>query len=254
MVEVVYQKGDGKKYKGQEDITKVTVASDVDEIAEYAFYRCRNLTEFNFGDSKVTKIGRSALHSTVITKIKLPDTLKVIGSWAFSKTNLTEVEINAEKIEGNTFCDCQSLVKVVLKEGITTVETNAFDGCPNISTFIWADSVKEVGYSVFRGCDKLHELAGSKDQEKIIEYLKSFTPLIELCSQKDPKKDPKRDIWKSIARKRSPPDDRDWTDLQKSDDAEDKALVKQVKQADKAKLKVDIKKILDENSEASKME
>ena len=49
MVEVVYQKGDGKKYAGRKDITKVTVASDVDEIAQFAFDECRNLTEFNFG-------------------------------------------------------------------------------------------------------------------------------------------------------------------------------------------------------------
>ena len=52
MVEVVYQKGDGGKYKGRGDITKVTVASDVDEIAAHAFFGCSNLAEFNFGDSK----------------------------------------------------------------------------------------------------------------------------------------------------------------------------------------------------------
>ncbi|GMH76789.1 hypothetical protein TrST_g11395 [Triparma strigata] len=124
MVEVVYQKGDGQKYRGRKDITKVVVASDVDEIAEYAFSGCSNVTEFNFGD---------------------------------------KIEINVEMIINYTFYDCNNLVKVVLKEGVTTVESEAFSGCPNISTFIWPDSVKEVGDGVFQGCDKLHELAGSKD-------------------------------------------------------------------------------------------
>ncbi|GMH95099.1 hypothetical protein TrVE_jg10324 [Triparma verrucosa] len=146
MVEVVYQKGDGQKYRGRKDITKVVVASDVDEIAEYAFSGCSSVTEFNFGD---------------------------------------KIEINVEMINNYTFYDCNNLVKVVLKEGVTTVESEAFSGCPNISTFIWPDSVKEVGDGVFQGCDKLHELAGSKDQEKVIEYLKkvtkSMTPLMKLC-------------------------------------------------------------------------
>ncbi|GMH89172.1 hypothetical protein TL16_g11375 [Triparma laevis f. inornata] len=183
MVEVVYQKGDGKKYKGRKDITKVVVASDVDEVAKEAFQHCSNLTEFNFGDSKATKIGDHALQSTGITKIKLPDTLKAIGKYALSRTSLKEVEVNVEKINGSTFWECKNLVKVVLKEGVTTVESYAFKGCPNISTFIWADSVKEVGYNLFGNCDKLHEQAGSKDQEKIIEYLKSLlTPLMKLCA------------------------------------------------------------------------
>ena len=98
MVEVVYQKGDGTKYQGRKDITKVTVASDVDEIAAQAFRECSNVTEFNFGDSKVTKIGRSAFYETGITKIKLPDTLKEIESWAFARSKLKEIEVNAEKI------------------------------------------------------------------------------------------------------------------------------------------------------------
>ncbi|GMH60849.1 hypothetical protein TrST_g8740 [Triparma strigata] len=182
MVEVVYQKGDGKKYERRTDITKVTVASDVDEIAGHAFIGCSNLTEFNFGDSKVTKIGELGLHSTGITKIKLPDTLKeTLGAFSYSK--LKEIEVNVEKITVCTFFACKDLVKVVLKEGVTTVEKEAFLHCPNISTFIWSDSVKEVGDDVFKGCDKLHELAGSKDQEKVIEYLKSLlTPLMKLCA------------------------------------------------------------------------
>ena len=115
------------------------------------------MTEFNFGDSKVTKIGNAALCSTGITKIKLPDTLKEIGKSTFASSNLKEIEVNVKKIKEYTFYNCKDLVKVVLKEGVTTVEKEAFL-CPNISTFIWPDSVKEVGKDVFDGCDKLHEV------------------------------------------------------------------------------------------------
>ncbi|GMI11883.1 hypothetical protein TrVE_jg12519 [Triparma verrucosa] len=115
---------------------------------------------------------------------ELPDTLKEIGKSTFASSNLKEIEVNVKKIKEYTFYNCKDLVKVVLKEGVTTVEKEAFL-CPNISTFIWPDSVKEVGKDVFDGCDKLHELAGSKDQEKVIEYLKkvtkSMTPLMKLC-------------------------------------------------------------------------
>ncbi|GMH56060.1 hypothetical protein TrST_g3021 [Triparma strigata] len=168
MVKVVYQKGDGKKYNGREDITTVTVASDVDEIPEDAFYGCSNLTEFEFGDSKVTKIGDRAIQGTGITKIKLPDSLKVIERHVFWECiKLKEIEVNVEKIKDNTFYNCKDLVKVVLKEGVTTVESEVFDQCPNISRFIWPDSVKEVGDGVFQGCAKLHELAGSRIRRKL---------------------------------------------------------------------------------------
>ncbi|GMH83319.1 hypothetical protein TrVE_jg6476 [Triparma verrucosa] len=205
MVEVVYQKGDGEKYKRRGDITKVTVASDVDEIAAHAFRGCSNLTEFNFGDSEVTKIGREAFNSTSIAKIKLPDTLKEIGVGAFAFSKIKEVEVNVEKIEISSFLSCKDLVKVVL--GATTVKDKAFKGCLNISTFIWPDSVKEVGDNVFEGCDKLQELAGSKGQEKVIEYLKSLlTPLMKLCVN-----DGKLEDIKNILDKNSEAIKMDWS-------------------------------------------
>ena len=108
--------------------------------------------------TKVTKIGGAALERTGITKIKLPDSLKVIERWAFESSKLEEVEVNVGNIKDHTFCSCKDLVRVVLKEGVTKVDLEAFDGCTNISTFIWQDSVKEVGHSVFKGCDKLHEV------------------------------------------------------------------------------------------------
>ncbi|GMH97002.1 hypothetical protein TrST_g3464 [Triparma strigata] len=183
MVEVVYQKGDGGKYKGRGDITKVTVASDVDEIAAHAFFGCSNLAEFNFGDSKVTKIGGNALYRTGITKIKFPDSVKEIGWGVLADCkDLKFVEGKVGNIEGCDFATCPNLETVVLKEGVTEVGERVVNGGINISTFVWPDSVKIVGSHVFQGCDKLHELAGSKDQEKVIENLKSVTPLMRQCS------------------------------------------------------------------------
>ena len=72
------------------------------------------------------------------------------------------------------------------KEGVTTIGTYAFAGCPNLSTLVWPTSiitveVKLIELNVFKYCTKLRELAGSDRQDVIIAYLKSTTPLIELC-------------------------------------------------------------------------
>ncbi|GMH99417.1 hypothetical protein TrST_g8961 [Triparma strigata] len=183
MVEVVYQKEDGEKYKGREDITKVVVASDVDIIPSNAFRGCKNLVDFDFGGSKVSKIGSRAFYETGITKMKFPDSLKEIGLYAFAYSNLKEVEIKVEMIDEATFSNCHSLEKVILKEGVKSVKFEAFQNSKNITTFLWPDSVKEVGSDVFRGCDKLHELAKSSVQEEVIEHLKdsNLPPLVNLC-------------------------------------------------------------------------
>ena len=70
MVEITYKKGDGQKYKERKNITKVVIHRDVDEIGKHAFNECSNLTEIDWGDSKVTKIGLKAFRKTGLVKIK----------------------------------------------------------------------------------------------------------------------------------------------------------------------------------------
>ena len=76
---------------------------------------------------------------------------------------------------------CAKVETIVLKEGVTKIGGNAFYKCSNLSTVVWPESVTSVGNNVFEYCKKLDELAGSDNQDNVIVYLKSITPLMKLC-------------------------------------------------------------------------
>ncbi|GMI00319.1 hypothetical protein TrLO_g11359 [Triparma laevis f. longispina] len=174
----------GRSVGGGTDIAKVVIHRDVDEIEDRAFYECTNLTEIDWADSKVTKIGENAFRDTGLEKFSCPDSVKVVGWGTVARCNqLRRVGYKAEKIAEQTFCYCEQLETVILKEGVKTIERIAFKNYPYLSTCIWAKSIEEVGEDIFHGCTKLHELVGSNDQEKVIEYLNGMkgTPLMKLC-------------------------------------------------------------------------
>ncbi|GMI10096.1 hypothetical protein TrLO_g2347 [Triparma laevis f. longispina] len=176
-----YKKGDGQNWR--KDITQVVIHRDVDEIEGSAFYENNNLTEIDWGNSKVTTIGGNAFYKTGLKKFSCPDTVNVVGRAAVAQRKyLREVECNAKKLAKNAFASNKSLETVILQEGVKTIEQETFARSPKISTFIWADSVEGVGENIFKDSTKLHELAESGDQEKIIEYLKKcVSPLMKLC-------------------------------------------------------------------------
>ncbi len=58
-------------------------------------------------------------------------------------------------------------VKVVLPEGITTIESSLFEGCTFLSEFTIPASVTEIGASAFEGCSALSEIKIPANVKKI---------------------------------------------------------------------------------------
>lgn len=86
-----------------------TVPEGVEWIFDAAFFKCRELT-----------------------KVRLPMSLKTIGSGAFSEcTALTEITIpqGVESLSWSTFFNCSSLKTVRIPESMTTIESGAFQDC-----------------------------------------------------------------------------------------------------------------------------
>ena len=50
---------------------------------------------------------------------------------------------------------------------------DVFKGCPNLERINLPASVTDFGEDIFDGCIKLHELAGSSEQDDVIRYLLS---------------------------------------------------------------------------------
>ena len=178
----------GTYHSDDKTVKKVIIGAGVTKIPEFAFYRCSNLAEVDLGSCK--EIGDGAFKQTALREVFIPKSTEKIGRlgsdagvFAYcSKLQKVVFEGNNVKIIGACTFWGSSAEAIELKEGVTTIGRYAFADCFNLSTLVWPTSITTVEGGVFDRCAKLHELAGSKEQDDVITYLKSFiTPLMKLC-------------------------------------------------------------------------
>lgn len=96
---------------------------------------------------KVTQIGNSAFKGSILTGIKLPDTITTIDSLAFHS--------------------CQSLVEVEMKEGLKKIGNAVFYNCLSLYKMDFPDSLEHIGDNCFYSTPWLH-LQYNKDEDFII--------------------------------------------------------------------------------------
>ena len=106
-------------FKGQEELTNVTIPNTVKEIGSYAFYGCSNLNSVDIPDS-VTEIGDYAFYGCRnLTSIILPNSITKIGSKVFEF--------------------CSALTSITIPDSVTEIGDDAFYGCSNIK-HVWFNS------------------------------------------------------------------------------------------------------------------
>ena len=87
---------------------------------------------------KVTKIERYGFityMSSVLKRVKIPDTVTYIENGAFE--------------------DCSELVSVKLSSSLTSIGENTFYGCSKLASITIPEGVTEIGNQAFAGCNKL---------------------------------------------------------------------------------------------------
>ena len=97
-------------------------------------------------------------NKTSLTSVKLPKTLKKIGSYAFSGcSGLTSVTIpdSVTSIGDRAFQDCSSLTSVTIPDSVTSIPIQTFDGCSSLTSVTIPDGVTTIGSSAFNGCSSL---------------------------------------------------------------------------------------------------
>lgn len=111
-------------------LEKITFPKALKQIEQEGFSECHISGELVLPDSLIS-LGAGAFDVSPLTKVILPDSLKVIGDWAFRYcSNLQEVTFpkNLERIGQSAFYDCFRLPKAILK-GVTppTLESESFN-------------------------------------------------------------------------------------------------------------------------------
>jgi hypothetical protein len=101
-------------YQGTD--TKLTLPEGTTRVQCGAFYRENNANR-------------------TITSITMPDTVKVIGDYAFT--------------------DCLALTTVKLSANLTSIKRIAFNGCNLLTSITLPSTITEIGENAFRNCTSL---------------------------------------------------------------------------------------------------
>lgn len=174
---------------GCESITSIKIPSSVTSIGDGAFLGCEKLKSIvvdpnnTVYDSRnncnaiietatntlirgcqntvipedVTSIGDGAFFGCKgLRKINLPNSLKSIGTGAFTATGLTDIEIpyNVNDIGINTFYGCKDLRSVKIPEHVKIYEISAdyqFEGCPCKIKKYWVYKYGKANPAVVKG-------------------------------------------------------------------------------------------------------
>ena len=152
--------------------------SKLTKIGAYAFANSYGLSSFDFKNSsellmidtggftssplntidleqnrKLATLGANAFANCVqATTVKLPSTLKNIGTNAFSACNaLKNIDINFSTIGAGMFCNCANLSKINLISP-SVIGNSAFKGCPSLIKIEIPECVTEIQASAFETC------------------------------------------------------------------------------------------------------
>lgn len=91
------------------NLKKVVLSAGLTEIPEYAFMNCNALEEVEI-PARVEEIGEYAFAYCALKKIKIPESVHIIGALAF--------------------LDCESLSEVVIPDSVTSIGERAFEETP----------------------------------------------------------------------------------------------------------------------------
>ncbi len=106
-----------------------------------------------------------------LSKIELPDTVKIIGAEAFKgneKLIFIKLPDSVTEIGERAFFECSSLRTVKLPAGLSDISEGLFVKCINLTSVKIPENVCRIGRTAFFGCPKLSKIV-LPDNLKIIE-------------------------------------------------------------------------------------
>lgn len=106
----------------------------------------------------VTSIGDSAFaFCSGLTSVALPDSVKEIGSNAFSYCSIESMTIpdGVTSIKGRTFESCEKLKNVIIPSSVTTIGNAAFAHCIALESITIPNSVTTIDDNAFTECEHL---------------------------------------------------------------------------------------------------
>lgn len=143
-------------------LTEVILCDDVAEIGSYAFWDCLNMKSVTFrGASALSEMGEYVFYGCEhLEHIRIPAGVEAIGDFAFGDCrdleSVTFGEGSALKTIGiYAFSRCSSLVDITLPDSVNTIGENAFYVCKALTSIRIPAGVTTLGEWVFGDCAAL---------------------------------------------------------------------------------------------------
>ena len=139
-------------------VNGVLYSKDHKEIIAYPY--ARKDTSYSILNG-TEKIGPNVFeYKDDIKKVTIPDSVREIGSNAFSGAGITEIRIpkGVTVISRNLFHQCSSLTSVSLPSTLQKIESGAFFWCRNLTQVEIPASVEEIGWNAFNRCTSLESI------------------------------------------------------------------------------------------------
>ena len=149
-----------------DSLTKVTIREGVTSIGNNAFYDCSNLTDIYYEGTleqwlEISFGGSWSAGGNLYINNDLEDEITInkdIPAYAFYNIDsLTKVTIRegVTSIGDVTFYDCDNLTSITLPSSLTSIGKSAFYNCYNLTSITIPEGVTSIGRSAFETCNKL---------------------------------------------------------------------------------------------------
>lgn len=151
-------------------LRSIILPNSLTSIADEAFWAHKKLADITLPNSLIS-IGKNAFLGNPITKIILPEGLKIIETGAFSETLIETITIPNSvislgefvfgSIETGVFSKCSNLKSIILPNSLTAVSNEMFRNCKNLTNITIPNTVIYIGSYAFEGCTSLTNIVFS---------------------------------------------------------------------------------------------
>ena len=146
------------------NLKSITIPDNIIGIRTNCFSGCNSLKTVNISvSSKLEEIERRAFKETPITEIRLPESVKLLGEYAFADcTQLTHVTLpknnTAFQLTNFVFMNCAALEDINLPNSLASIPQDAFSGCTSLKAITLPGALTTLGYQAFKGCTQLSKI------------------------------------------------------------------------------------------------
>ena len=141
-------------------IVSISLPSSLQRIEQYAFFRCEDLRDVIIPDS-VSYIGESAFHECRSLNVSsLPSNLEEICAYTFMNSGISGIKLpeTLVVIGDYAFSCCGRLKRVKIPSRVKVIGECAFNACRSLESVSLPPRVEIIGSAAFRLCESLKEI------------------------------------------------------------------------------------------------